>query len=510
MLAVSATLSLVINLVIVGYAQAGQYFVATSGSDTTQGTFDQPFATILKAHSVVSAGDTIYVRGGVYASATTLTLSKNGNSSSRYYLIAYPGERALLDFSSMPFDSDNRGVRLSGDFWYIWGMDIKGAGDNGMFISGSNNIVENCSFYENRDTGLQLGNGASNNQIINCDSYFNVNPDGQDDADGFAPKLSVGSGNYFYGCRAWQNSDDGFDGFLRESNDVTTVLENCWIFMNGYLKDGSPSTGNGNGFKMGGMNNLGDSLKHNVTLINCLAFDNRIKGFDQNHNRGSMTIYNGTAYRNGSNYSLNETVAFGKSMTIVNSIALGSSGPIIGTVIQETNSWMDQFSATAEDFDSIDTTGVRGPRKPDGSLPDIQFMHLTAGSDLIDRGTDVGLPFIGVAPDLGAFEFSPVTSTALENEIPSSFVVEQNYPNPFNPETTIRLQLPTSGIVSVLIYSILGQEVRKLANSEFQAGTHVLRWNAKDNNGLHVTSGTYFATIKYNTNVKTLKLVLTR
>ena len=510
MQAVIAALSLVLTLGISCYAQAGQYFVATSGSDTSQGTFDQPFATILQAHSVVSAGDTIYVRGGVYTISLTLTLNKIGTDSAMFYLLAYHDERALLDFSSMAFSSTNRGISLSGDFWYVRGLDIKGAGDNGMNISGSYNIVENCSFYENSDTGLQLGNGASNNQIINCDSYFNVNPDGQDDADGFAPKLSVGSGNYFYGCRAWQNSDDGFDGFLRESNDVTTVLENCWIFMNGYLKDGSPSSGNGNGFKMGGMNNLGDSLKHNVTLKNCLAFDNRMKGFDQNHNRGSMTIYNGTAYRNGSNYSLNETVAFGKTMTIINSIALGSSGPIIVTVIQETNSWMDQFSPTAEDFASIDTTDVRGPRKPDGSLPDIQFMHLTAGSVLIDSGTDVGLPFVGIAPDLGAFEFSPVTSIVQANDIPSSFVVAQTYPNPFNPETSIRFEIPASGIVSILIYNILGKEVRKLANSEFQAGTHLLRWNAKDNDGLHVTSGTYFATVKYNTNAKTLKLVLTR
>ncbi len=44
------------------------------------------------------------------------------------------------------------------------------------------------------------------------------------------------------------------------------------------------------------------------------------------------------------------------------------------------------------------------PRKADGSLPDITFMHLVAGSDLVNAGLDVGLPFIGPAPDLGAFE----------------------------------------------------------------------------------------------------------
>ena len=91
-----------------------------------------------------------------------------------------------------------------------------------MNIGGSNNIIVFCSFFENHDTGLQLGNGAANNQIINCDSHFNEDL-GQGNADGFASKLTVGSGNYFYGCMAWQNSDDGWDGYMRGANDVKSI-----------------------------------------------------------------------------------------------------------------------------------------------------------------------------------------------------------------------------------------------------------------------------------------------
>jgi hypothetical protein len=66
--------------------------------------------------------------------------------------------------------------------------------------------------------------------------------------------LTVGSGNYFYGCRAWKNCDDGWDGYMRGADDPSTTIENCWAFRNGYLEDGSdPGTQtNGNGFKMGG------------------------------------------------------------------------------------------------------------------------------------------------------------------------------------------------------------------------------------------------------------------
>lgn len=73
-------------------------------------------------------------------------------------------------------------------------------------------------------------------------------------------------------------------------------------------------------------------------------------------------------------------------------------------VVQNTNSWMSPFEVTKEDFITIDTTGVRGSRKPDGSLPEMKFMHLASGSDLIDARTNVGLPYSGNASDLGTFE----------------------------------------------------------------------------------------------------------
>lgn len=378
-----------------------QIFVAPTGEDTNPGTFELPLKNISTAINKAQAGDTIYLRGGVYLLSARISISKSGNALSKYHLISYNGERPILDFSSMPVNSSNRGISLSGSYWYIYGIDVKGAGDNGMFIGGSYNIVEFCAFYENRDTGLQLGSGAHDNKIINCDSYFNVDP-GQGNADGFAPKLDVGTNNYFYGCRAWQNSDDGWDGYMRGGNDVSTTLENCWCFMNGYLKNGSPSLGNGNGYKMGGSDDK--TLMHNFTLINCIAFDNRVKGFDQNNNKGSMTLYNCTGYRNGTNYSIPLALNSGKTATVVNGVALGAYGSLAGFVIQQTNSWQSPFIVTNDDFVTIDTSGVRGPRKNDGSLPDINFLHLTAGSDLIDAGTDVGLPYSGIAPDLGAFE----------------------------------------------------------------------------------------------------------
>jgi len=293
------------------------------------------------------AGDTIYVRGGVFSysgSSTAITLPAISGTSKTVHcnLISYNGERALLDFSAMTGTSAD-GLKINGSYWYIKGFDCKGAPHNGIKISGGNyNIIEFCTSFESRNTGVQLASGASYNRFINCDSYNNRDA-GDGNADGFSPKLDVGTNNYFYGCRSWQNSDDGWDGYLRPSDDVTDTLVNCWSFMNGYYKDGiTMGTGNGNGFKTGGCDPNASgykTLKHNMTLINCISFYNKAKGFDQNHNRGSVMMLNCTAFNNGNgsgtsgdlyNYAFPETLATsaGKLLTAKNCISLGSTSGV--------------------------------------------------------------------------------------------------------------------------------------------------------------------------------------
>ncbi len=486
---------------------SGQIFVSTTGNDTTAGTIDSPLKTITKAMSVATGGDTIYVRGGTYALSSTINFTKSGTSTAKYYLFAFQKERALLDYTGMAIASGNRGMNLSKSYWHIKGLDIRKAGDNGMNISGSNNIVENCSFSENGDTGLQLGGGASNNQIINCDSYYNVDPS-QGNADGFSPKLDVGTGNYFYGCRSWQNSDDGWDGYMRPSDNVTTTLENCWTFQNGYLKNGSASSGNGNGFKLGGGDNSNaDSLRHNMILKRCLSFDNRVKGFDQNNNRGSMTLLNCTAYRNGTNYQISAGIKSGSILTVKNCIVLGSYGSLASFAVQQTNSWIAPFSVTNADFVGIDTTGVRGPRKADGSLPDVTFMHLSAGSKLIDAGTDVGLAYVGSAPDLGAFEYgAPVVRVDEQGaSSPQEYVLYQNYPNPFNPSTVISYKLSVLSFVTLRIYNILGKEVATLVNESQSAGRHIFTLSTFN---FELPTGVYLYTLRANGVVVSKKMML--
>ena len=491
-----------------------QIYLASDGNDDNPGTIDLPYGTFEKAILEATAGDTIYVRGGVYDLSNTITITavKNGSESQLYTLTAYKDEVPLLDFSTQAFGS--KGISLKANYWHIKGLQVKGAGDNGMEINfGSNNIIEQCQFYENRDTGLQLSNGSADNKIINCDSYYNADSTDYADADGFAPKLTVGSGNYFYGCRAWGNCDDGWDGYLRGADDVTTTLENCWTWGNGYLKDGSDPgpQANGNGFKMGGGDNSNsDSLMHHFYLLNCVAFGNKNKGFDQNNNLGSMTLYNCSGYNNlAANYRIQRALSPGQTLTIKNCVSFNGNVQLGTFAIQETNSWLPPFSVTAGDFLSLDGELASAPRQADGSLPEIDFLHLVQGSDLIDGGVDLGYPFNGEAPDLGAFESNFITSIE-EYTISENFQLLPNYPNPFNPTTTITYSLQKAEKITLTIFNSIGQHLRTLIDSESRrAGTYTVTWDGRDKSGRLVSTGVYFYRLESEGGiVKTMKMHL--
>lgn len=128
--------------------------------------------------------------------------------------------KVVLDFSEQEYLTSNRGLVQDADYWIWYGIDFKGAGDNGMLLSGNHNIIEMCQFYANRDTGLQLSRfdttaatidlWPSYNIIKNCTSFNNSDATGEN-ADGFAAKLTCGVGNVFDGCMSYHNSDDGWD-----------------------------------------------------------------------------------------------------------------------------------------------------------------------------------------------------------------------------------------------------------------------------------------------------------
>ncbi|MBQ84748.1 MAG: Coagulation factor protein, partial [Candidatus Marinimicrobia bacterium] len=84
----------------------------------------------------------------------------------------------------------------------------------------------------------------------------------------------------------------------------------------------------------------------------------------------------------------------------------------------------------------------------------------------------------------------------------------QNYPNPFNPITTLRYDLPENSLVNIIIYDMLGREVKTLVNTTQDAGFKSVVWNATNDHGKPVSAGVYLYQIQAGDFVQTKKMVL--
>ena len=262
-------------------------YVGPNGSSGATGSKENP-VDIYSAVKFAKAGQKILLLEGTYKLESTVKVARgiDGTADNMIYMIADPDatERPVLDFGK-----NCEGMVLGGNYWYFAGFDVTNSADakDGARLCGNYNVVDNCNFYNNGNTGLQISaynnsNDAredwpSYNLVLNCSSFSNADK-GYEDADGFAAKLTVGDGNVFDGCISYNNADDGWDLFAKTQtgNIGSVTIKNCVAYGNGYLADGTDA-GNGNGFKMGG-----DSLTGYHKLINCVAFNNKAKGIDSN------------------------------------------------------------------------------------------------------------------------------------------------------------------------------------------------------------------------------------
>ena len=114
--------------------------------------------------------------------------------------------------------------------------------------------------------------------------------------------------------------------------------------------------------------------------------------------------------------------------------------------------------------------------------------------------------------DVAAFLQEPPTVVAAEarDVRPAGFSLEQNYPNPFNGRTTIRYQLPRSGVVEFTVYDLLGQPVRRLVSEYQGAGSHEIFWDGADDEGNQVASGVYLYRLKAGNHQRARRLVFAR
>lgn len=398
-------------------ARAADFFVAPDGNDSNPGTLVQPFGTVERAQTAASPGDTVYIRGGVYRFSGTqatvgVSLTKSGQDGKPIRYFAYEAEVPIFDLFELRPQARVTGLDVRCNWIHLRGLEVRGVrqlivGDSwGVRIRGDHNLIERLHVHDNEAPGIFITSGKSN-LILNCDSHHNYDPleDGGN-ADGFGCH-SNGGDNVMRGCRAWENSDDGFD-FINAPG--TCVAEESWAFRNGYIPDTNMAGANGAGFKSGGFGNPPNTPATGAprhVVRKSVAFSNRAIGFYANYHPGGIDFFNNTAFDNPSNYDLRTATGMTSSHTLRNNIAATPGRAIVslsgGT--DTNNSWTLPVQVTPADFASMDKALASMQRRADGSLPDMGFLRLAAESDLIDRGEVVGLMFEGKAPDLGAYEW---------------------------------------------------------------------------------------------------------
>jgi hypothetical protein len=485
-------------------AHGRRFYVAPTGNNANAGTLAAPFLTIQRAQTSVAAGDTVYIRGGTYQMqtsqiATTTTgspqfayvthLTQSGTAGRRINYWAYPGEQPVFDYTNVtPANTRINAFEVTGSWLHLRGLEVVGVqvttaqNINTQSIcfsnsAGSNNIYEQLKMHDGMAIGFYLNRGA-NNLVLNCDAYNNWDSVSGDqlggNVDGFGahPNQASYTGNVFRGCRAWFNSDDGYDCI---SSDAAITFDNCWSFYNGYSTS-FQSLANGLGFKAGGYGvsanpNPPAAIPRNV-VRRCLAVQNKSAGFYANHHLGGLDFLNNTAYMNATNYNLLNRAADylsdvpGYGHVLRNNVSLDprsanshiTNYDAAQCTIDHNTFLNPGITVSTADFRSLNKALLTQPRQPNGDLPNIDLLQLVAGSDLIDAGVNVGLPYVGNSPDLGYREYS-----AAPLKVHGALTVPQApallYPNPAREELTVSLAAG-SHAATLNLYAVTGTVLR--------------------------------------------------
>lgn len=426
---------LLVNQII----QSATYYMATDGNDEAAGAIGTPWATWTKIIATVSSGDTVYFRDGTYSITSTISMNnKDGSYGDPICYFNYPDESPIFDFSGMqPVDSYNNAFYLyNTDYVHFKGIEVKhvrqinpSVGARGFYLYNCSNITfTQVVVHEIGSIGIFCSESDSIYHY-NCDVYnvadtLSVQPGNNGYGFYFYSNVTGNKYGYYQGCRAWHVTDQGFC----TARNTNVVWDSCWSWNNGYLQYGA-----GMGWKFG-FETVDTCIR---TITNCIAAYNKYAGFNTNgvYAGYPMYWYNNTSYHNAAGYTIYSTTSSDEielSRILRNNIAYQNSEYAVSTKTASNqytdshNSWNGEVAVTDADFISLDSTGLTGARQSNGSLPVINFLKLASTSDLIDAGTDVGLDYMGLAPDMGAWEYEspnpPDLGTVINvSQIPSVY-----------------------------------------------------------------------------------------
>lgn len=463
-------------------------YVSPTGKADNVGTMSSPldFQTAL---DYAQAGQTIVMLDGTYAPTSDYIInrSQKGTAEKPINVVPLNEGKVVLDGSNMA--SSNGLLTMVGEYWHVYGLEIKNSPGKGVSICGNNNTLEMCIIHTNGNSGLQISRyygepntenmWPQNNLVKNCESYDNCDA-GRNDADGFSAKLTCGEGNKFYGCISHHNIDDGWDLYAKSTTGEigAVTIENSVCYNNGWLTTDDIIAegydfGEGNGFKLGGENMYGAHV-----LKNCISYNNYGKGITSN-SCPDCKVINCTSYDNSINGKAYNISLYTKTsndkawevegyLSVVSSKyankvqkELGTSNGVIYSLRSESNYFYDGtrcvnslgVESSTSWFENVDTS-VAPTRNADGTINMhglLQIKSAGSASEVVTASSAATLLSASAyAPaNTGArLDVSSSAAKSIRPAVPTQEISSVNLPKenvkPGNPETPSNPVIPSN------------------------------------------------------------------
>lgn len=430
----------------------GMIWISTSGSDSSNGTEENPFRSIRRGIKLSANNDTVLLEPGVY----------NEN-------IDYNGKNITIGSRFL----------LTKDTTFISSTIIRGnPGDNVIkFVNNENNSAIL--------TGLTIENGK------------NVQEGGGIYCRGTSPVLRS--------LKIINNSSIGFGGGVACRDNANPILFDVTLKNNTSSMGGGISCiGNSNPriervlFYKNTASWQGNALTvlsgSDPEIINCTITQNLGSPTGAYIEHSSPLILNSILWGNGSA----EIKLFGAQINIAFSDIKGGENNITYESGYTIN-WLPNNLNVDPEFENFTKDNL----------------HLKPNSLCIDVGTDFFLwkdevvlnmfyeYYSGLKPDLGVFESQHPTEISEEKKLPQIFSLSQNFPNPFNPTTTIEYDIPINAKVIIELYDVLGRKLETLLEQEQTPGYFKIKFD-----GSKFSSGLYFYKITAGKFTQTRKMIL--
>jgi hypothetical protein len=550
---ITSIIFLIVALQSYGFAAA--YYVDQyhpSSDDTNPGSRMLPFKTIQRGVDLAQAGDSVIIIGVPSEELAEYPVEGNGISTSssgsegKFIVItAFPGHKVVLKGTG----ASGYGIDLNHSYLHFYGLKFSGFRKAVEGTSTKSNIIfENCEFTNTSETGLRLRNihglimrdcyvhhcfeagislrGSSNCLFERVESSFNSDGLGEaGDGDGFH-SLDGDSIN-FIDCVARNNSEDGFD--LSSNGVLINCISSGHIACN--IKLWRRDTDN--------------YLPKTMTIINALIYDAGQCGIKIT-NGPRLRLFCSVISENGEEGIAFRGISIANGPEVVESVLINNiisgnsskadwargvdvkqSGPNLNQVSASYNLYYNNKNPNSGLFTDSDAINGKDPSFMDAGDGDF---HLNADSPAINSGisqevyqslytqyeVDLSADFDRQPRpyeekwDIGPFEYSQPTGLEIKSTKKPSVYGLHNYPNPFNPATTIQFDLPGQSHVILEICDVTGQEIIKLLDGSYHAGTHLAVWNGKDDEKRAVSSGIYYYRLIAEEQVLTGKMILLR